>query len=114
MKIITILGETLVIEQVEQLEKDNELVAIGERHVYDAVSNALDSPIGAQEIKDVLEIVKLGFETGASFIAFIAAIKHLLLDTDSSVTILNKEQKQMNITASTESEEIQTFLKQSK
>lgn len=74
---IDIEGDTDVIRKVYELAVKKGFV-VTEPMATESVSDALDAPISAEEIRAVCEIITLVSTTGTSVAGFLLAVKELL------------------------------------
>jgi hypothetical protein len=58
-------------------------IEVGEPTPRNALNDALDSPLGAEEIRQLLEIVDLVFKDGADILAFVTALIGFVKYTDN-------------------------------
>jgi hypothetical protein len=58
-------------------------IEVGEPTPRNALNDALDSPLGAEEIRQLLEIVDLVFKDGADILAFVTALVGFVKHTDA-------------------------------
>jgi hypothetical protein len=77
MQVIDIVGDPAIIARVVELAE-----AEGHRASQpmstQSVSDALDAPIGVEEVRQVCEVVTVMMGTGTSVVGFLAAVKMLL------------------------------------
>lgn len=66
-----IMSNIIKLDETEKMEKSKPMA-------LDSVSEALDSPFGVDEVKQVMEVVTLVSQSGLEIIGLIAAIKALL------------------------------------
>lgn len=57
-------------------------VDVGSPRAADALTDAVDSPLGPEEIKVILQVVSVGFSTASAALVFFERLKKFLADSN--------------------------------
>lgn len=83
MEAYDLQGDSETIAQIVALAAEHGLEASAPMSL-NSVSDALDSPLGADEIRQLCDVITVVATTGTSVFGFFAAVKTLLGKSDSS------------------------------
>lgn len=73
----TIMAEVIVLAKEHGIEASTPMAK-------DSTSDALDAPLGVDEVRQVMELVTMIATTGGSVVGFLAAVKALLGKSEST------------------------------
>ncbi|MEO0666728.1 MAG: hypothetical protein AAFZ99_02320 [Pseudomonadota bacterium] len=80
-KIFDIQATPNLMPEIIELAKQHNLTA-AEPMALDSSSDALDAPLGVDEVRQVLEVVTLMATTGTTVVGFLAAVKALMAKSE--------------------------------
>lgn len=83
MQTIDLIGDPEIIARIAELARNEGHVA-SEPMASESITDALDSPFGAEEVKHVCDVVTVIMHTGTSVAGFLAAVRALLHRSESS------------------------------
>ncbi|MBK9743710.1 MAG: hypothetical protein IPO94_12450 [Saprospiraceae bacterium] len=110
---ISIEGESSIIEELNQLIESKDIQKSSPVQ-KESLADPLDSPIGADEVKSIIEVITLILEFGTGIITFGLTVKKTLAEYPGKKLVLrnpNSGKKIGEITENTSEEEIKNMLK---
>lgn len=82
-KMFDLIGDPAIMKEVAQIASKYGAQA-SEPMPTESISDPLDAPIGADEIRSICEVVTIVANTGVSIVAFLAAVKALLANSETT------------------------------